>query len=628
MPIPKLPPRWFKDVEKAVEYVSLIDAEDNLLYVNQLAASPETIAGQSVFDFVDHESHQSLRDSVDAARETGIPQHFNSYAVNTKGERSLYSNWVIVLQGESLENIIAFIATDVTELTRVEEELQISESTLRSLVENSPDTIFVVDRNRTLIFASKLEYGFDSSLVLGLSADLFVAEEDRPAAIEAFEHVLETGSVASYETTIVTPQGPRRFSARMAPINNHGGVDRVMLVATDITERHQAEVTQAYLQEQLQQAQKMEAIGQLTGGIAHDFNNIMLTISGNLELAQLNYDKPEQISSFIEDAHEGVRRARELTQRLLAFSRKQPLSPEAMEISALVNGMYTILCRTLGENTVVRMDTSSASGHASRADRVQLENAILNLALNARDAMPQGGELTVAAAWVPGQEAIGLDAPLGCIRLSVIDNGIGMDEETVAHAIDPFFTTKEVGEGTGLGLSMVYGFVQQSGGELRINSEPAVGTTVEIDLPCVDISLIRTRDFDDDGDVPHGGGELILLVEDDLQVRELTARVLKELGYNTLMAENGQSALEFLRVRDDIEMVITDVVMPGAVDGFELADRCRTLKPGLPIMLVSGHPLDKRVSGPRERWWDALLQKPYRTDELARFVARMLAKSV
>ncbi len=616
--------RWFEEVEQAVEYVSLIDGDDNLLYVNHMSGAPESITGHSVYEFVDEQFHDRLRASVAATRESGVPQHFSSYAVNTAGERSFYSNWVIALSAPQMAGVVAFIATDVTQQTRVEEELQLSESTLRSLVDNSPDTIFVVDRDRTLVFASKLEYGFDSEQVLGLSADLFVAEEDRPVAIAEFERVLEQGVDSSYETSIETPEGKRRFSARMAPIRNRGVIDRVMLVVTDVTERHQAELEQEKLREQLQHAQKMEAIGQLTGGVAHDFNNILLTISGNLELGRMRLDDPESIDGYLEDALRGVQRARDLIKRLQAFSRRQPLTPEVLEVTALVDSMQTLLQRTLGENIEVRIDTAVGGGHYCRLERAQLENAILNLALNARDAMPGGGTLTVATSWLPGEQIEDLDAPHGCVRLSVRDTGTGMTEETIAHAVEPFFTTKKAGQGSGLGLSMVYGFVQQSGGGFRILSEPGRGASVQIDLPCVEDGSRPAEDEPADEAAPRGNGELILVVEDEASVRDLTAKVLEELGYRVLTAEDGQRGLEMLKSRDDLQLLLTDVVMPGGIDGFELAEQSRLLRPDLPVMLVSGHPLDTRVSGDRERWLQVLLQKPYRSHELARFVARVL----
>ena len=624
MSLQQLDPRWFQEVEQAVEYVSLIDADDNLIYVNHMSGSLEQIAGQPVYNFVDEPFHERLREAVAATRATGVPQHYASYAVNTQGERAFYSNWVIALSTPSVSGMVAFIATDVTQQTRVEEELELSESTLESLIDNSPDTIFVVDRSRTLVFASKLEYGFDSAQVLGLSADLFVAEEDRPVAIAEFERVLEEGAPGSYETTIETPDGPRRFSARLAPIRNRGAIDRVMIVATDVTERYEAEQAQTRLREQLQQAQKMEAIGQLTGGVAHDFNNILLTISGNLELARIRLTEPNASDGYIGDALEGVQRARELIQRLLAFSRRQPLTPEVIDVGVLVESMQTLLQRTLGENICVSIDATESSGRVCRVDRAQLENAILNLALNARDAMPDGGELTVSATWLPAAPSSEFATPHGCLRLSVRDNGTGMDEAVLAQAMDPFFTTKKARNGSGLGLSMVYGFVQQSGGALRIHSESGRGTTVEIDLPCIEGSARPPREEPDNEVAPRGNGELVLVVEDEGSVRELTATVLQELGYRVITAEDGQRALALLQARNDINLLISDVVMPGGINGFELAEQSNALKPDLPVMLVSGHPLDARVSGERERWLEHLLQKPYRSDELARFVAHML----
>ena len=624
MPIDQIDPQWLADIEGAVEYVSLIDANDKILYVNHANSLPDTISGKSVYEFVEPAYHDLLRHAVAAARENGTPQHYNSYAQNAQGTRSHYSNWVVAMNTPALQDMVAFIATDVTELSRVEEKLQMSDSTLRSLITNSPDTIFIVDRNLTLLYASRFEHGFDSSLVIGLSADLFIPKEEMPIALAAFDKALNSRTVAHYETTIETPTGPRRFSARLAPIENQDQIERVMIVVTDVTEKHAAETEQHRLQEQLLQSQKMEAIGQLTGGISHDFNNLLLTIGGNLELAQSCLNDPAQAELYLKDALAGVQRGRDLNQRLLAFSRRQPLSPEALDVGALAKGMDSLLRRTLGENIRVLIDVLPSQGHVCRIDRAQLENAVLNLALNARDAMPNGGELKIRTKWLPPQETTSQD-PLGITRLTIQDNGTGMSEDTLAQSTEPFFTTKPVGKGSGLGLSMVYGFVKQSGGELRIRSELDKGTTVEIDLPCVEGADQSGAKTEDAFAIPQGNGELILLVEDDHNVRELTVKLLESLGYEALTAEDGTAALAILKKRNDIQLLITDVMMPGAMNGYDLANACSELKPELPVMLVSGHPLEHSTSTQHDRWMSSLLQKPYQTAELAKFVSNKLS---
>ncbi len=270
------------------------------------------------------------------------------------------------------------------------------------------------------------------------------------------------------------------------------------------------------------------------------------------------------------------------------------------------------------------MDVLASQGHVCRIDRTQLENALLNLALNARDAMPNGGELAIRTQWLPEQETASKDK-LGVTRLTIQDNGTGMSEATLAQSTEPFFTTKPVGKGSGLGLSMVYGFVKQSGGELRIRSELGKGTTVEIDLPCVEGSDQSGAKTADTFAVPQGNGELILLVEDDQNVRELTVKLLESLGYKALTAADGTAALAILKKRNDIQLLITDVMMPGAMNGYDLANACSELKPELPIMLVSGHPLEHSTSKQHDRWMGSLLQKPFRTEELAAFVSDKLS---
>ena len=612
---------WHNEIEQAVEYVSLIDADDRLLYVNHID-DPSTITGLSVYSFVAPEYHDEMRNAIATARATGIPQRYSSHAVSADGGQALYSNWVVALSAPAPPGVVAFIALDVTREEHFEAQLELSEKMLGSLLDNSPDTIVVVDRSRTVVYASKQDYGAESSEIIGLSTDLFVDEQDLPVAIAEFERVLEQGVNGAYETTVETAIGPRRFSTRLVPIRNRGTIDRVMIVATDTTDQYEAAREQAQLREQLQQSQKMESIGQLTGGVAHDFNNILLTISGNLELALIDIDKPDASSVLIEDALDGVAKARDLIQRLLAFSRRQPLTPEIVNVGYAIEGMNVLLRRTIGENINIRIDGSGCMDHVCRLDRAQFENAILNLAINARDAMPSGGELSIGAAWIEPALA-SFDAPLGCVRVAVSDTGTGMDPDTMAFAIEPFFTTKKVGSGSGLGLSMVYGFTKQSGGTIQLKSEAGIGTTVELDLPCIEPAVVL-KTPDEEQPAPRGNGEVILVVEDEASVREMTATLLQSIGYTVVTAADGPRALTVLHARDDIDLLLTDVVMPGGLDGFELADRCRQLRPRLPIMLVSGHPLESGEAGTRDTWLEFLLKKPYRSEELASFVAKML----
>ncbi len=367
-------------------------------------------------------------------------------------------------------------------------------------------------------------------------------------------------------------------------------------VARDITADKAREAELEAAQERLRQSQKMEAVGQLTGGIAHDFNNLLQVVLGNLEILHRNLpEDAARLRRSAENAMNGARRAAVLTGRLLAFSRRQPLAPRPVDANGLVAGMSDLLGRTLGE--AVRIETALADGlWRAEADPNQLENAILNLAVNARDAMPDGGTLfieTANARLDRAYAARNADAKPGeYVMIAVSDTGTGMDKQTMDRVFEPFFTTKEVGKGTGLGLSQVYGFVQQSGGHVRIRSKPGEGTGVRIYLPR---SLGGTAEGaeESDGAAPPAGSrpETVLMVEDSAEVRAYSAEVLRELGYEVLEAADGPSALDLLgrSAGARVDLLFADVILPGGMTGTALDERARALRPGLKVLFTTGY---------------------------------------
>jgi len=378
----------------------------------------------------------------------------------------------------------------------------------------------------------------------------------------------------------------------------------------------------------LRQAQKMEAVGQLTGGVAHDFNNLLTIVLGGLDIIgrQLSglsaSPAVDRITRGRDIAVEGAKRAATLTSRLLAFSRLQPLDPKPIDVNKLIAATGELLHRTLGEH--VALETVLSAGlWRLHADTNQLENSLLNLALNARDAMPSGGKLTIETAncHLDDVYVAGIPEPVEpgqYVMIAVTDTGIGMDKAALQHAFEPFFTTKAVGKGTGLGLSQVYGFVRQSSGHIRIYSEIGEGTTVKIYLP-------RHFGADDDSaaQVPESaspralGDELILLAEDDDGLRSYTAQILSELGYHVLEAADGRAAIDIIKTRDDIALLFTDVVMPGGVNGRELADEAQRLRPGLKVLFTTGYTRNAIVHHGRLDPGVNLIGKPYSFDELA-----------
>ena len=376
----------------------------------------------------------------------------------------------------------------------------------------------------------------------------------------------------------------------------------------------------------LRQSQKMEAVGQLTGGIAHDFNNLLQVVTGNLEILGRRLEPgQERLRRAVDNAMSGAQRAATLTQRLLAFSRRQPLAPKPLDPNRLVDGMSDLIRRTLG--AMVAIDTRLASDlWIVEVDANQLENALLNLAVNARDAMPQGGTLTVTTAnTVIGETAVDQDTMPGqYVSLAVSDTGSGMSEATMARAFEPFFTTKDVGKGTGLGLSMVYGFVKQSGGHLHIESSLGRGTTVTLYLPRLKGEIPTepaTADLVTERAQP---GERILVVEDDADVRTFSCDVLRELGYTVHAVPDGPSAMAAIDGDDRIDLVFTDIMLTGPVNGRDVAGYANARRPQTPVLFTSGYAWDAGFQDLRLEPGIELIAKPFSYSALASIVRRCL----
>jgi CheY-like chemotaxis protein/two-component sensor histidine kinase len=370
----------------------------------------------------------------------------------------------------------------------------------------------------------------------------------------------------------------------------------------------------------------MEAVGQLTGGIAHDFNNMLAVVMGSLDLLKRRVGDNPRAHRQIESAADAAGRAALLTRRLLAFSRQQALNPQPIDLNRLVGEMSELLRHSIGAG--IRLHTTLADGlWHTRVDANQLENVLLNLAVNARDAMPEGGSLTIETGNVrlDRRHAAAHGVHAGdYVLVAVIDDGDGMPADVLARAFDPFFTTKEVGKGTGLGLSQVYGFVRQSGGHVRLESEPGVGTTVQIYLPRLrDEPAAGWAAGSDAASAPGGSQELILVVEDEPSVRQFSVDALEELGYRVLQADSAPAALGLLERHPDVALLFTDIVMP-EVNGRRLADAVRQRRPDLPILFTTGYTRDAVIHQGVLDPDVELLGKPFTIDELARKVRAML----
>jgi PAS domain S-box-containing protein len=480
--------------------------------------------------------------------------------------------------------------------------------------------------------------------------------EGWPEAADLNSHVMATcmaGGTLEYKDTelALNRRGrlePAWLDLFYSPvIDESGRPGGVIAVVIETTERVQARAALADLnatlegrvaertqqlietEEALRQAQKMEAVGQLTGGIAHDFNNLLQGITGALDRVQhrIAEGRAHEADRFLKAAVDSASRAAALTHRLLAFSRRQTLDPRPLDANRLIGGMEELIRRTMGPN--VEIEVVGAGGlWPIRIDPSQLENSLLNLCINARDAMPEGGQLIVETAnkWLDDHASRDRDLPPGqYVSLCVTDTGTGMTPEVMERAFDPFYTTKPIGHGTGLGLSMVYGFVRQSGGQVRIYSELGKGTTMCLYFPR-HLGVAEERATLPSEAVEQGFGETVLLVDDDATVRMLLAEVLTESGYKLLEAGDGASAMKHLGTDLRIDMMVTDVGLPGGMNGRQVADAARTMRPDLKVLFITGYAENAAITSGHLEAGMQILAKPFAMSTLANKVREMLER--
>lgn len=528
---------------------------------------------------------------------------------------------VLDATGAVSEVVVSF--TDVTSLKQAERALQKSEERLRLVLQGSNDAPWDWDVESGETYYSPRYWEMLGYAVDEIAADagtwVRLMHADDQARVPAHLERLMNSAATTYEIEFRMRHKAGHYLqilSRGFVLRDAAGVaKRLSGTNSDLTEKRA-------LEERLQQSQKMEAIGQLAGGVAHDFNNLLAVIVGNLDLLAGDDVDPTAAREFVTEAANAARRGADLTRRLLSFSRQQPLRPAVIDVREVITNLSQVLRRVIDET--IHVDVRAAAELPDiMIDVGLLDNALLNLAINARDAMPRGGTLTIAADSVEAPD----DTMTGsCVRVIVSDTGVGMTRDVAARAIEPFFTTKPAGRGTGLGLSMVYGFVKQSGGQLLLQSTPGEGTVVTLLFPATYAHRSEARA----SVVPvlhraESSDLVVLVVEDDPNVRRLCLRTLSSAGYTTLSAENGAEALRVIDAAERVDLVLTDVVMPNAMSGTELAREIAVRWPALKVIYMSGYAADFLEREAEAGLAHQLLQKPFTVSELTSAVRAGLA---
>ena len=510
------------------------------------------------------------------------------------------------------------VGTDAADRRRAEAALRESEERLRNVLTHIPCGVFWKDRASIYLgcndrVARDYGLGVAGEVVGRTDDDLAPAPEEAEAGREGDRQVIDGGEpLLNAEETRTLPDGTKAafLTSRVPLRDGTGRVVGVLGVYQDVTERKRLEA-------QFRQAQKMEAVGRLAGGIAHDFNNLLTIISGNVHLIQHLPPGDPEFPQLLDDIRDAADRAAALTRQLLTFSRKQPTRPVVLDLSEVVSGLASMLRRLIGERIAVRTQLAPHPVRV-RIDRGQLEQVLMNLAVNAKDAMPDGGTLTIGTAEVTGPGRLG--------RLAITDTGVGMTDEVKRHLFEPFFTTKDVGKGTGLGLATVYGIVEQAGGAIEVESAPGAGTTFTVRFPWCDAAAKSSSIISPVKLFAQAAGDSrsVLLVEDDERVRRLVRFTLQGQGYAVTEAGGGEAALRLLTPDRKVDLLVTDLVMPG-IDGRELATRVRVLRPDVGVVFVSGYVPDlRRLEGLPGA---IFLPKPFTPLELIKTVERALRQS-
>lgn len=588
--------------------------------IQNMGYSKEELAQLTIFDIKTELTKDEIDDLVarlwDRAEEL--------ITIETRHHRKDGSSYPVEVQLQLMRNetppVIAAIAQDITQRKKQQEDLLLRDRAIDSVDVGVLITDASNDDNR-IIYANKAFEkitGYTAAEMIGRNPR-FLQGDDRDQP----ERRIIRNAMAAKAPVQVTIRNYRKDGTRymeeltISPVRNEGGdVTHMIGVQRDVT-------TKLDIEDRLRQSQKMEAVGQLTGGIAHDFNNLLTVIIGNQELLADRLGDDTFAKSMLADALEAAESGAKLTGQLLSFSRQQSLAPKSVDLNRFVLGMSDMLGRTIGETVTLRKELAPDLGMAL-VDVAQLHNALLNLSINARDAMPDGGNLTIETRKLTVDADMGRERaevqPGQYVKVSVSDTGVGISPEIQDRVLEPFFTTKEQGKGTGLGLSMVHGFVKQSGGHLEIYSELGLGTTISLYFPSA--SQPEENNTNDDLSSPPAkvGCETVLVVEDDPRVRKISVSRLQHLGYKIIEAETGQGALDVLAETASIDVVFTDMVMPGGMSGADLLEKVRDMYPDIKRLVTSGYAEGRVMPSDGTMW----LRKPYSLREMSMTFRQLL----
>jgi PAS domain S-box-containing protein len=574
----------------------------------------DQVVGRTVEEILGpHQAELPLR-LMRACIRTGENQRYTARRTMAGVTRSIDVMFVRVPEQLDGDYHIMATARDIAEREEIEERLRRERLLFELIIENTSEGIIVVDNElRHLVWNAAMERinGQSRSTVLGKTVfEVFPGFSDHPVGHAWREALMgRKAEMRDYRFFSQARGTEIIYDADFTPLHDQlGSIIGAICILHETTERHRME-----------HLAKLETVAQLTGGVAHDFNNLLTAAMGCLEMI-LRQRKAQRITSFAEMALRSLDRGAQLTQQLLAFARRQTLRPVSADLNALLTEIEVLIHRAVGETVDVVIDGAPGLPRCE-VDPAQFEAAVMNLVINARDAMPKGGRLRLTTRKVEtGRVPAYLDLRLGdYVAFTVEDDGEGMRPEVAARAFEPFYTTKEIGKGSGLGLSMVYGFAKQSGGGIHIDSALGRGTSVALYLPSAPLTADDPQQ-DRAPDEPRQGAGSILVVEDDAEVRDVSIEILQDLGYHTLVARNGREALEALQGPNRIDLLFTDLVMPGGVSGVALARRAQVIRPGLRVLLTTGY---AGLETPDTDEFP-IISKPFRSAELSLAIARLI----